>query len=337
MATAKPGTGDQGLWPKIKWPLAALALVLLFNGLFTAGFFQVEIKDGRLYGSLIDVLNRAAPVMLLSLGMTLVIATGGVDLSVGAVMAIAGAIAALAIKSGQPLMVVLALSLGSAVLAGAWNGLLVCVLEVQPIVATLILMVSGRGIAQLLTQGQIITFSNRSFEFIGRGTFLELPFTITLVAGVLASLAWLTRKTALGLFIEASGNNETAARYSGVHTRLIKLLVYAVSGFCAGLSGLIVAGDIKAADSNNAGLWLELDAILAVVVGGSSLAGGRCYLLSSVAGAILIQTVTTTILRRGAAVEFTLVIKALVIVVVCLLQSEAFRNKVFPARRKEAT
>ena len=152
MATAKPGTGDQGLWPKIKWPLAALALVLLFNGLFTAGFFQVEIKDGRLYGSLIDVLNRAAPVMLLSLGMTLVIATGGVDLSVGAVMAIAGAIAALAIKSGQPLMVVLALSLGSAVLAGAWNGLLVCVLEVQPIVATLILMVSGRGIAQLLTQ-----------------------------------------------------------------------------------------------------------------------------------------------------------------------------------------
>ena len=135
-------------WQRLRWPLAALGLVLLFNFAFTAGFFQVEVKDGRLYGSLVDVLNRAAPVMLLALGMTLVIATGGVDLSVGAIMAIAGAIAALAVKAGQPVPVAIILALGAALFSGLWNGALVSFLQVPPIVATLILMVSGRGVAQ---------------------------------------------------------------------------------------------------------------------------------------------------------------------------------------------
>lgn len=317
------------LWPKLKWPLAALGLVLLFNLCFTPGFFHLALKDGRLYGSLIDVLNRAAPVMLLALGMTLVIATGGVDLSVGAVMAITGSIAACALtRWGWPVPLVIIFSLVAAFAAGAWNGLLVAFLEIQPIVATLILMVSGRGVAQLLTQGQIITFENKSFEFVGRGTFFGLPFPLTLVAGTLGVLAWLTRKTALGLFLEATGNNETASRYSGVNTRLVKLFAYALAGLCAGLAGLIVTADIKAADANNAGLYLELDAILAVVIGGTSLTGGRFYLLSSLAGAVLIQALTTTILTRGVAVELALVVKALVIVVVCLLQSEDFRRAV---------
>src|SRR5207249_149215 len=138
------------LWSRLKWPLAALALVLLFNLAFTPGFFHVEIRGGHLYGSLIDVLNRAAPVMLLSIGMTLVIATGGVDLSVGALMAIAGAVAALLVSKGAGVLtVVLPVALGTGLLLGAWNGLLVAFLEVQPIVATLIPMVAGVRIAQL--------------------------------------------------------------------------------------------------------------------------------------------------------------------------------------------
>ncbi|HEV8290975.1 MAG TPA: ABC transporter permease, partial [Tepidisphaeraceae bacterium] len=309
----------------------------LFNLLFTPGFFALTVRDGRLYGSVIDILNRAAPVMLLALGMTLVIATGGIDLSVGAVMAITGACAALLVtKTGLPVAAVIAVSLGAALVAGLWNGLLVGVLQVPPIVATLILMVSGRGIAQLLTDGQIITFENRSLEFIGRGTFLGLPFTITLVLLVFLIVVFAQTRTPAGLFIEATGDNETASRYSAVNTRAVKLLVYSVCAVCAGMAGLIVTADIKAADANNAGLWLELDAILATVIGGTPLQGGRFYPAASLVGAILIQTLMTTILTRGIPVEFTLVVKALVIIAVCLLQSEAFWAVVWKRKVRSA-
>jgi simple sugar transport system permease protein len=316
-------------WARLRWPLAALMLVLLFNWFFTPGFFRLEIKDGRLYGSLVDILNRGTPVALAALGMTLVIATGGVDLSVGAVMAIAGSVAAKLI-TGTSLGVpgVIASALAVATLAGLWNGTLVGFLRVSPIVATLILMVSGRGVAQLINGGQIITFESKSFEFIGRGHFLGLPFTVTITLALLAILGLLKERTALGLFIAATGDNEIASGYAGINTRVVKLLVYGLCAFCAGIAGLIVATDIKAADANNAGLWLELDAILATVIGGTALQGGRFFLVGSVIGALLIQSLTTTILTRGVPVEFTLIVKALVIVVVCLLQSEAFRKKV---------
>jgi len=322
-------------WRKLQWPLLALALVLLFNLAFTKDFFEFTVRDGRLYGSVVDIFNRAAPVMLLALGMTLVIATGGVDLSVGAVMAISGATAALLITKADPgVPAVIAASLGIALVAGIWNGILVGVFQVPPIVATLILMVSGRGIAQLLTGGQIITFQNRALEFIGRGSFLGLPFTMTLVLLVFLIVVFLQTKTAAGLFIESTGDNETASRYAGVNTRAVKLMVYSFCALCAGIAGLIVTTNIAAADANNAGLWLELDAILATVIGGTALTGGRFYPLGSIVGAILIQTLTTTILTKGVPVEFTLVVKAVVIIAVCLLQSEEFRKLVW--RRKVA-
>jgi simple sugar transport system permease protein len=325
-------------WRKLRWPLLALALLFIFNLALDPGFFALTARDGRVYGSVIDILNRAAPVMLLSLGMTLVIATGGIDLSVGAVMAITGACAALLVtKTGLPVAAIIAASLGAALVAGLWNGLLVGVLQVPPIVATLILMVAGRGIAQLLTDGQIITFENRPLEFVGRGTFLGLPFTITLVLVIFLIVVFAQTRTPAGLFIEATGDNETASRYSAVDTRLVKLLVYSVCATCAGIAGLIVTADIKAADANNAGLWLELDAILATVIGGTSLQGGRFYPAASLVGAILIQTLTTTILTRGVPYEFTLAVKALVIIAVCLLQSEEFWRVVWRRKTPSAT
>ena len=311
---------------RLAWPLVTLGLLLAVNTAFNANFLHLEWRDGHLYGSLVDILNRAAPTMLLALGMTLVIATGGVDLSVGAVMAIAGAVAAMLLaKPGMNVGLVVAASLGVASLAGLWNGVLVGFFQVPPIVATLILMVSGRGIAQLITGGQIITFENRAFEFLGRGVLFGLPITVTLVGAVSVLLVLLTTRTAAGLFIEATGDNETASRYAGVNTRAVKLLAYAVCGLCAGLAGLIVTADIKAADANNAGLYLELDAILAVVIGGTSLTGGRLALAGSLVGAALIQALTTTILTRGIPPTFTLVVKSAVIVGVCLLQAPKFR------------
>ena len=308
------------------WPALALGLLLGFNAAFTPGFCHFEIHDGHLYGSLIDVLKQGSPVMLVGLGMTLVIATRGVDLSVGAVTAIAGSVAAtLLTQHHSGLLPMIAATLALSLALGAWNGLLVAGAGIQPIVATLILMVAGRGIAQLLSAGQIITVEDPGFTFLAGGFVLGLPFPAVLVAVTALLTAVLVRWTAIGLSIEAGGGNEIASRYAGVPVARTKLFVYAFCGLCAGIAGLIKAADIKAADANNAGLYLELDAILAVVLGGTSLDGGRFTLVGSHLGALIIQTLNTTILTRGVHVEYTLIVKALVVLAVCLLQSERFR------------
>ncbi|HYT61204.1 MAG TPA: ABC transporter permease [Haliangiales bacterium] len=315
------------------WPLIALAGLLLFNLFFTEGFARLTIRDGHVYGSLVDILKLSSRVMLVSLGMTLVIATAGVDLSVGAVVAIAGSVAAkLIVEHQASLPLALAATLGLCSALGAWNGVLVAWIGVQPIVATLILMVAGRGIAQLLTDGQIITVDNPGFSFIAGGHFLGLPSPVTIVAVMLMITVLLTRGTAMGLFIESVGNNETASRFAGVNARAVKLFVYMFTGLCAGMAGLIEASDINAADANNAGPNIELDAILAVVIGGTSLNGGRFNLPGSLVGALIIQTLTTAIKMRGVPVEYTLVVKAVVVLAVCLLQSEELRQRLWQRR-----
>ncbi len=323
--------------PQWAWALAVLALVLLFNLVLTPGFFHIEQRDGRLYGSLIDILNRSAPVSLLAIGMTLVIGTGGVDLSVGAVMAIAGSVAAclIARPAESPLgginlhrstPLILLAALFAALLCGLFNGILVSWLDLQPIVATLLLMVAGRGIAQLFANGQIVTFHLPSFSAIATGSLAGFPNPVWIVLLTFLIFAVLVRSTAFGLFIEAVGSNPVAARYAGVDARRIKLAVYALCGVCAGLAGVIGTADIRGADANNLGLYLELDAILAVAVGGTSIMGGRFSLIGSIVGALLMQALTTTILTRGVSPETTLVMKALVVVAVVLLQAPAFRS-----------
>jgi simple sugar transport system permease protein len=324
-------------WKSLLWPVVGLMLLLLFNFCFTPGFFKLEVRDGHLYGVLIDILNHGSKVMLLALGMSLVIATSGVDLSVGAVMAIAGAVAAQLInKAGVPFPVVIGAAVGVAIFAGCWNGLLVSVFRIQPIVATLILMVAGRGVAMLITDGQIITFTDPKLVFVGNGHLLGLPFPVWLSLGLLLLTIGLTRGTAIGLFIESVGDNQTASTYAGVNSATVKFLVYVFSGFCAGLAGLVAASNIKCADSNHAGLFLELDAILAVVVGGTSLAGGRFYLDGAIVGALFIQTLTTTMYMRNVSADVAPVPKALAILVVCLLQSPALRNKVTGLMKRRA-
>jgi len=304
--------------------IAALILVLLVDSLVANNFFAVHLQDGRLFGSPIDILNRAAPVALLAIGMTLVIATGGIDLSVGAVMAIAGATAATLTVSGHGLTTVIFAALGAGLLCGLWNGVLVALLRIQPFVATLILMVAGRGIAQLITQGQIVTFDSATLGWLGSGSLWLLPVPVWITLGA-AVLVWLlTRKTALGLFIEAVGINLRAARNAGVTGWLVVMSTYVISGLCAAVAGLIVTADIRGADANNAGLWLELDAILAVVIGGASLMGGRFSLVLSLIGALIIQAMNTGILLSGFPPELNQVVKAVVVMGVLLLQSPRF-------------
>ncbi|MEV0589533.1 ABC transporter permease [Nonomuraea sp. NPDC050310] len=320
---------------RLLWPLLVLAVLLLVNVAFTPSFLSIELKDGHLYGSLIDILRFGAPLILVSLGMTLVIATGGIDLSVGSVVAISGALACLQISQDASVFTAVALALGLSVLLGAWNGVLVAWVGIQPIIATLILMVAGRGLAQLITDGQIITVTSDAYQLIGGGYWLTLPFGILLVAVVLAVTALLTRRLALGLLIESVGGNAEASRLAGIRSRGLTVVVYTFAALCAGLAGLMISSNVSSADGNNAGLWVELDAILAVVIGGTSLAGGRFSLAGTVVGALVIQTLTTTVYSVGVPPETTLLFKALVVTAVCLIQSPAFRAKLL--QRREAT
>ncbi|CBL05562.1 monosaccharide ABC transporter membrane protein, CUT2 family (TC 3.A.1.2.-) [Megamonas hypermegale ART12/1] len=315
-------------------PLVALAILVIFNIIFVPGFLDVEItQDGRLYGRVFDILNRSSSLIILSLGMTFVIATAGIDISVGAVVAISGAVCCSLIGgrgdgvAEYPMVVAMIAAIATGVVCGMWNGFLVAKIKIQPMVVTLILMVAGRGIAQLLTEGQIITVYYAPFSYIGGnipGNIIPSPIIIAIL--MIALVVFILKKTSLGLFIQSVGINPTASRYAGINVALIIFLVYAFSGFCAGVSGLIESSLIRAADANNAGLNMEMDAILAVALGGTLLSGGKFYIGGSIIGAITIQTLTTTMYAMGVASDQLPVVKAIVVIILCLIQSKHFRE-----------
>jgi len=329
---------------KIFWPLVALAVLLLFNLFFTPHFFRLQIKAGHLYGNVIDILKNGAPTMLLAIGMTLVIATHGIDISVGSVVAVsAGAVAILiggdlAGNPRYPIIVAMIAALLISSAAGMWNGMLVSRVGMQPIIATLILFVAGRGIAMVFTNAMVVWLYAKPFAILGQGYVLGIPFSIYIVIFLVLVTFFFTRRTAIGMFIEAVGINPTAARFAGINAKNIIFWVYTFSGLCAGIAGLVVCSTVMSADGNNAGKLLELDAILAVVLGGTSLNGGKFYLFGSIIGALIIQTLTTTIYAIGIPSDVSPVVKAIVVWVICLLQSQTFRSRIAGVfGRKEAT
>jgi simple sugar transport system permease protein len=299
-----------------------LAALVLLNAVFNPAFLKITLHDGHLYGVPIDILTQGSRTMLVALGMTLVIATGGVDLSVGSVVAIAGAVCAVFLREGHALATTLAAAVGAGLIAGAINGLLVTRFSVQPIVATLILMVAGRGVAQLIVDGQVVVIARPAFDFLANGFLLGLPFAPLLVVALFVATQLALRRTAAGLFIEAVGDNETASRFAGLEAGRIKALAYLFCGGCAGIAGILTAANIRAADAFRSGENMELDAIFAVVVGGTALSGGRFTLLGTFAGALLIQTLTTSMYNLGVPPAVAPVPKAILIIVVSLLQSE---------------
>src|SRR5690349_14694513 len=216
---------------RLFFPVLALSLILLFDFIFIPGFFVIENRDGDLRGSLIDIFRNGSTVMLLAVGMTLVIATGGVDLSVGATMAIAASVAGIlmnpsALKNEvffvtdpyytfQPLWLVITAALIVSIICGLWNGVLVAYMRIQPMVATLILMISGRGIAQLITNGLRVQITYRPYAFIGQG-WVILPFSLYIV-GIILIVTWIiTGRTAIGMFIASVGTNFRSSYFSGI-------------------------------------------------------------------------------------------------------------------------
>lgn len=315
-------------------PLVSLIIILLVCGIFSGGsFFEISVVEGHLYGRLIDILRNGSRYMILAIGMSMVLATGGTDISVGSVMAISGALACsivdqriLAMLHGNVFAAV-GIALLAGALCGAWNGFLVAKLKVQPIVATMILMTAGRGIAQLIADGKIVTITSDSYYYISGGYVLGLPFPLFIAAFMLILAVLITKKTAFGLAVEAIGVNADSARLSGIKVERNLWMIYIFCGVCAAIAGLIESAGIKGADCNNCGLMIEMDGILAVAIGGTSLSGGRFSLIASIIGALVVQTITTMILAFGVAPEVIRVFKALIVIVICLAQSPAFVAK----------
>lgn len=325
---------------RLVWPIVGLALLLGFNLINDPGFFAISLVEGRLSGDLVSILLQAAKIIPLAVGMTLVIATGGVDLSVGSVMAVAATLAAALAASGSSLVVALLAAFAVAMLLGSSAGALVAYARLQPIVATLIFMVLCRGIAMAMTEGQGKPITDSAFLYLGGGYLFGLPFAVILTIVFAIATGLFLSKTASGLLIAAVGDNAAASRLCGIREAKIKVGIYAFSGFCAALAGIIAAARVEIADPARIGELHELDAIFAVVVGGTALTGGRFSIAGSVVGALLIQTLVWTMQKMGVPSNVTPVPKALVILIVCLLGSEKFRAQVsapFKKRRRATT
>ncbi len=304
----------------------ALLLVVLFAVIARPELLALAWHDARWQGMPIDVLHRAVPVILLALGTSAVIGTGGVDLSVGTIMVIAGAAAAVALREwGLHPAVVVPFGLVLGALLGAWNGVLVAYLRIAPIVATLVLYTLGRGLAMVWTASQIVPIESPGFRAIAHAAILGLPITLWIAAVAALGLAFFLRRTVFGLQVEAIGDNERAACLAGVPTAVVLLTSYVIAGVYASLAGLIVCADISAADPANLGQFLELDAILAVVLGGGRLGGGRMSIAGAVLGALLLQAMTSALVAGGVGYEGALAAKAAAVLLVSAARSPRFQ------------
>jgi ribose/xylose/arabinose/galactoside ABC-type transport system permease subunit len=265
-------------------------------------------------------LTQVATIVIVSVGMTLVIATGGIDLSVGSLMAISGALAPLIFLSPfgrdhatMGIILAFVVPVAAAGLFGLFNGWFITRFRVQPIVATLVLFIAGRGIGQVITNGNLQAFKNPSFQFIGLGRIFGVPCQVLIMLALVAGAAWMLRRTLFGRQILAVGGNEKAARLAGIPVAPVKRWVYAISGLCAGIAGLVVVSINSSSDANLVGLGMELDAIAAVAVGGTPFTGGRATVVGSLLGALLIQLLRYTLLANGVPDAAALVVKGAII------------------------
>ena len=323
---------------KLFLPLVCLLAVLIAGGIVIPDFFSVSVKNGVLSGYLIDIINRASELVILAIGMTLVTAaSGGQDISVGAIMAVSAALCCQVLSGGEvavesprtPFILAVLAALAGSALCGVFNGFLVAKLKVQPMVATLILYTAGRGIAQLVTNGQITYIRVESYKVLG-GYISKCPIPTPIFAAIImVILAYIIlKKTALGLYVESVGINGEASRLVGLNSTMIKFLTYVICGILAGIAGLVASSRIYSADANNIGLNLEMDAILAVALGGNMLSGGKFTLMGSVIGAYTIQALTTVLYGMNVSADRLPVYKAVVVIVIVLMQSPVFKRMV---------
>lgn len=321
---------------KLFMPIFCMILVLLINLIKSPTFFNIAINNGVLYGRLIDILNRGSEIAILAVGQTLVVAvSAGTDISVGSVMSLAACgtctlLAGYGVSSTSTLMMPMVIGMLGGILlgglCGAFNGALVSKLKIQPMVATLILFTAARAIGLLLCNNQITYIRYEPYRYLGNflpGVPIPTPIFITVIVITVAAL--FLNKTSLGLYIQAVGVNARASRISGINSAKICFLCYLICGLCAGIAGIVTSSRIYSADSNNIGLNYELDAILAVALGGNSLGGGKFSMAGSIIGAYTIQAITTTLLAMGVSTDQAPVVKAIIVVIIVVVQAPVFK------------
>jgi galactofuranose transport system permease protein len=300
--------------------LGALIALIAFNLAFTNHFASLQTLNVNL--------TQVATVVIVGVGMTLVIATGGIDLSVGSLMAISGAVAPIIflgkiVRIGEihvAVAVAMIVAIGLAGAFGWFNGWLITRFRIQPIIATLVLFIAGRGIAQVSTNGNLQPFKLDEFQWIGLGRWFGVPVQVVIMLVLVAAAAWVLKRSVFGREILAVGGNESAARLAGVPVARVKRWVYCISGLCAGVAGLVVIAINSSSDANLVGLGMELDAIASVAVGGTLLSGGRATVGGTLVGALIIQLVRYTLLANGVPDDVAKLVKAALIVIAVWLQ-----------------
>ncbi|MBM7551885.1 ABC transporter permease [Thalassobacillus pellis] len=310
MANSNAVVSETKLKKQTEFPLtkailpAIILLLALFNVLVTENFFALQ--------SLWNLLILISTTALVAIGMTLVIATGGIDLSVGSIMAVAAVTSTFLLETN--LFILVAGTLGVCLLFGIFNGAVISYIGVQPIIATLAMMIAGRGLAQVATEGYLISFSNPAYGFIGKGSIAGIPVPVLILFIVAALIYTVVKHTTFGRYVEAIGDNERAANLAGINVKLVKLIVYSIAAVLAALAGLIETSRLAAADATRIGELIELDAIAAVVVGGTLMTGGRPYIWGTVMGALLMGLITVTFIMNDIPHPYSLVIKAFIII-----------------------
>ncbi|WP_408008327.1 ABC transporter permease [Pseudalkalibacillus sp. A8] len=294
-------------------PVIVLVALVILNIFITNNFLASQ--------TLWNVLLHVSTTALVAIGMTLVISTGGIDLSVGAVMAVSAVTSALLIDSNIFVIIGASILVGS--LIGLFNGSIISYFGVQPIIITLATMIAGRGVAQVISDGYLISFDNPTFEVIGKGTlFGVIPTPVVIMLSIAFLMYVVVKYTSFGRYVEAIGDNEKAANFAGVNIRFIKISVYVIIAVLASLAGIVETSRLAAADATRIGELIELDAIAAVVIGGTLMTGGRPFIWGTVIGAVLMGLISTTFNMNNIPDAYSLIFKAVIIVAAIYIQRE---------------
>lgn len=289
----------------------ALAALVVFNLIVTPGFSNPFAARSLLF--------EAAPIVLIALGQNLAIATRGIDLSVGSVMALASASIAVFLPYGEGPALVGAVAMGAVV--GLCNGFLVALLAIDPLISSLALLVAARGLAQALLGGSRVNLPDTpAFDLLGAGAVGPLPIVMLIALGLAAMVAFVVRRTTFGRYAILVGASRGAAFLAGIPVRRTLFLVYAVSGTLAGLAGVFASSRLGAADPNYVGVNFELDAIAASVIGGTPLSGGRISIVGAVFGVLLLQVLDASFIMNNISFTYAQILKAVFIVVALYLQ-----------------
>ena len=324
-------------------PLAALILLALFNLIMDPSFFKITLSqnsDGNpvLNGYLITILDYGSELAILALGMTLVTAaSGGQDISVGAAIAISGSVMLRVLSGGNsrpeamqsPIIVAFLISCVVAMLFGAFNGALVAFFRIQPMVATLILFTAGRSIAAWINHNELPIIKEARFGYVGNyipGIPIPTPFFVALICFI---VMWaLLKFTTLSLYVQSVGINEKTSRLNGLNPEFIKLMTYVILGLCVAVAGYIKVSRLSTINYSVIAKDIEMDAILAVALGGNALGGGKFNMGASILGAYVIQFLTTTLYKVGVSADALPAYKAVVVILLVVMSAPAVREKV---------